>query len=144
MRINSFPNREGVFFSGFTQARKANFSGSLWKLRETLSDGLRRKPAPRSLRGVSGLKSGDLEGGTHALCNAHHLRDLQRCIADQEPWAGRMERHLSLLSRLKKKPISKRTKSRFVRVYDVIIARGIAFHEALPAFCKAAPKRGRP
>jgi transposase len=84
-----------------------------------------------------------LEKVTHALCNAHHLRELNACIEAKEPWAARMHRHLLLLSRLVKNPVSAHTKARFVQVYDAILQRGFAYHEALPPFCKTAPKRGR-
>lgn len=80
---------------------------------------------------------------THALCNAHHLRELQACIDDKEDWVVRMFRHLQRLSRLAKNPVSAHTQARFLKVYDGIVTRGQAFHASLPPFCKAAPKRGR-
>jgi transposase len=79
----------------------------------------------------------------HALCNAHHLRELNACIDDKEPWAEQMKRYLLLLSRLVKKPLSQHTKNRLLRLYDAIIAMGLAYHENLPPFCKTAPKRGK-
>lgn len=84
-----------------------------------------------------------LKNVTHALCNAHHLRELQACIDDKEEWAVRMKRHLLRLSRLVKNPVSAHTKARFVRLYDAIVARGLAWHEAQTPFTKTAQKRGR-
>jgi transposase len=84
-----------------------------------------------------------LENGVrHALCGAHLLRELQALVDENEPWAKQMHRHLRRLSRLVKRPVSAQTQARFVTIYDAIVARGLAFHEAQPAFA-VKPKTGR-
>ncbi len=83
-----------------------------------------------------------LNGTTHALCNAHHLRELKALIEEDEAWAKKMYWLLLILSKLEKEESSSKTKKRFVAVYDKIIAKGFAFHESLPIFGKPV-KRGR-
>jgi transposase len=84
-----------------------------------------------------------LEGVQHALCGAHLLREIKALMQENEPWAAPMYRHLQRLSRLVKRPLSDHTKARFFRVYDATLQRGLAYHEALPEFCKITPKRGK-
>ena len=46
---------------------------------------------PKGLAGDVVVHDGGLAGADHALCNAHHLRELKALIAfDHEPWAERM------------------------------------------------------
>lgn len=72
-----------------------------------------------------------LEHVIHALCNAHHLRELKALEEiEKESWAKQMRRFLQLLSRLKE-PL--RHVRRACLGYDVLIARGLAFHEEKPA-----------
>lgn len=95
-----------------------------------------------------------LEGVLHALCNAHHLRELQALIdIEKEPWAMRMQRllrracHATHLARERDGPLKPSLVKRFQRRYDAIIAEGIAFHEAqppLPAKGSLGKRRGRP
>jgi hypothetical protein len=40
-------------------------------------------------------------GASHALCNAHHLRELMSCIERGEPWSEKMLDHLLEMDRLK-------------------------------------------
>ena len=66
-----------------------------------------------------------MEGMEHALCNAHHLRELKSLEEiEKEPWAFQMSRFLRLLNRLTDPPLE-----RVFRIYDEIVARGLAFHE---------------
>jgi transposase len=83
-----------------------------------------------------------LEGVQHALCGAHVLRELKALMQEKEPWAARMYRHLQRLSRLVKRPVSRQAQVRFVRLYDAIVRRGLAFHEAQPPFAQK-PKAGK-
>lgn len=95
-----------------------------------------------------------LKGVLHALCNAHHLRELQALIEnEQESWALRMQRllrracHATHLARERDEPLTPRLVERFQRRYDAIVAEGIAFHEAqppLPPKGELGRRRGRP
>ena len=91
-----------------------------------------------------------LEGVRHALCNAHHLRELQALIEiEQEPWALRMQRllrracHATHLARERDGPLKPSLVNRFQRRYDAIVAEGLAFHEAQPPL-PVTGRRGRP
>ena len=67
-----------------------------------------------------------MQGVTHALCNAHILRELKALIEiEKENWARHLQRLLRLLCRINDPPMEK-----IHRIYDRIIAAGIAFHEA--------------
>ena len=91
-----------------------------------------------------------LTGVLHALCNAHHLRELKALVEiDKEAWALRMQRllrracHAVNLAQARGKPLTPRLIERFQRRYDAIAAVGLAFHAALPPL-PARGKRGRP
>lgn len=78
-----------------------------------------------------------LEDGEHALCNAHHLRELKALEEfEKEPWAFKMSRLLTISSRLKDPPTS-----RILKLYDQIVAEGLAFHEQLPSLGKLHKKK---
>jgi transposase len=86
-----------------------------------------------------------MENIQHALCNAHHLRELKAVVEiDKEPWAKNMIR-LLLLGHQKIQQndgnISMQWLTSFKNLYDKIIEKAIAFHEKLDAFKK--PSRGR-
>lgn len=94
-----------------------------------------------------------MPGVTHALCNAHHLRELTALVdIDGEAWAQRMRTLLRNLCHevnlAPERPADQtgalppdkiRTAE---RQYDRIIGSGIAWHEALPALPRDV-KRGR-
>ena len=91
-----------------------------------------------------------LKGVRHALCNAHHLRELRALIEiEQEPWARRVQRllrracHATHLAREREEPLKPRLVNRFQRRYDAILAEGLAFHEAQPP-PPVTGRRGRP
>ena len=94
-----------------------------------------------------------LKGVLHALCNAHHLRELQALVEiEKEDRARKMQRllrracHAVNLAREQDVPLSPRLIALIERCYDVILAEGFAFHEAQPALLGAAGKgkrRGR-
>jgi len=88
----------------------------------------------------------------HALCNAHHLREL-RYIQEEyaQPWAGRMKR---LLVRIKKavdrrrsageEALSVKQLHRFEARYDDIVQEGLGANRAVPLPKGTPKKRGRP
>jgi transposase len=89
-----------------------------------------------------------LKGVLHALCNAHHLRELQALVEiEKEDWARRMQRllrrtcHASNLAREQGVTLSPRFIALIERCYDAILTQGFAFHEAQPALISTARKR---
>ena len=67
-----------------------------------------------------------IEGVRHALCNAHHLRELQAIIdLHKEPWAVYMQKLLQ-------KSLKGGNPSLISKRYDQIIKKGIAYHEPRP------------
>jgi len=91
-----------------------------------------------------------LKNVLHALCNAHHLRELQALIEiEKEVWARKMRRllrracHAANLARDRDAPLSPRFIALIGRCYDTILAEGFAFHEAQPALANAAENRTR-
>ena len=91
-----------------------------------------------------------MTGVLHALCNAHHLRELKALAEiEKEDWASRMQRllrracHLTNLARDRGVPLKPGLIALIERRYDAIVARGLAFHDAQPALAKTRP-RGRP
>jgi transposase len=91
-----------------------------------------------------------LKGVLHALCNAHHLRELKALVEiEKEDWARRMQRllrracHAVNLAREQDVPLKPRLIALVERRYDAIVADGLAFHEAQPVLARTKP-RGRP
>ena len=91
-----------------------------------------------------------LTGVLHALCNAHHLRELKALVEiEKEDWARRMQRllrracHVVNLAREQDVPLKPGLIALIERGYEAIVADGLAFHEAQPALTKTRP-RGRP
>jgi transposase len=91
-----------------------------------------------------------LKGVLHALCNAHHLRELKALVEiEKEDWARRMQRllrracHATNLTREQGVPLKPGLIALIERCYDAIVADGLALHEAQPALTKTRP-RGRP
>jgi transposase len=94
-----------------------------------------------------------LSGVLHALCNAHHLRELNALVEiEKEEWAFKMQRllrracHATNLARERNRPLTPRVVARFKRNYDAIVAEGITFHEEQPPLVSAAAqarRRGR-
>ena len=78
-----------------------------------------------------------MQGVLHALCNAHHLRELKALVEiEKEDWARKMQRllrracHAANLARERGVPLKPRLIECFERRYDAIVAEGLAFHEA--------------
>jgi transposase len=96
-----------------------------------------------------------MKGVLHALCNAHHLRELQALIEiEKEDWARKMRIllrracHATNLARERDIALKPRLIARIKRRYQAIVAEGIAFHEAQPTLAAPVPagqpkRRGR-
>ena len=97
-----------------------------------------------------------MTGVLHALCNAHHLRELAALVEiEKEDWARRMQRllrcacHAANLARQRDVALATlrpRLVARLERRYDAILADGLAFHEAQAPLAGAPggrPRRGR-
>jgi len=91
-----------------------------------------------------------MKGVLHALCNAHHLRELKALVEiEKEDWAAKMQRllrlacHLANLARERNVPLKPGLIALIERRYDAIVAQGMAFHETQPALAKTK-RRGRP
>jgi len=94
-----------------------------------------------------------IEGVQHALCNAHHLRELQALIViEKEPWATNMKSFLLEAkaladTRTDDRILDTNVMDELLQRYDEILTKAIAFHEAQPpvqAISKAGKRRGRP
>lgn len=115
------------------------------------------------LPGVSGIVVHDhwkpyytMPGVVHALCNAHHLRELQALVEiEREEWARRMQVllrracHAAHLARDREEALDPRFIDLISRCYDARIAEGLALHEAQPPLAikrngDGTPNRGRP
>jgi len=87
----------------------------------------------------------------HALCNAHHLRELKALIEiEKEPWAKRMYRVLLKANKAVKRAVEKditalpdRVLRRLMVLYDGLISLGLAFHERQPKLLRRAGARGK-
>jgi transposase len=91
-----------------------------------------------------------MTGVLHALCNAHHLRELKALVEiEKEDWAGKMQRllrracHATNLAHERGVPLKPGLIALIERCYDAVLAEGIAFHEGQPALAKTR-RRGRP
>ena len=90
-------------------------------------------------------------GVLHALCNAHHLRELKALMdIEKEPWARAMHRflrqtcHAANLARAHQRRLSPRFLAWLSARYDRILAQGFAFHENQPPLGAGLPThRGR-
>ena len=89
-----------------------------------------------------------MKGVLHALCNAHHLRELKALVEiEKEDWARRMQRllrracHATNLAREQDVPLKPDLIALIERCYDAIVADGLAFHEAQPALDKGQAAR---
>ena len=85
----------------------------------------------------------------HALCNAHHLRELKALVEiEKEDWARKMQRllrracHAANLARERGIPLKSRLVACFDRRYDAILVEGSAFHEAQAPLRQATAKVG--
>jgi len=104
------------------------------------------------LHGLKGIVCHDhwkayyqLKGVKHALCNAHHLRELNALIEyDGEAWARKMKRFLYFSLKCKQHHeghIPKEKQKRLFALYDRIVAEGRRYHACLPCY-GLKPARG--
>jgi len=108
------------------------------------------------LAGVTGIVAHDhwkpyytMKGVLHALCNAHHLRELKALVEiEKEDWARQMQRmlrracHAANLARERGIPLKPGLIACIERRYDAIVAQGLVFHEEQPPLARAMAKRG--
>ncbi|MGH8363584.1 MAG: IS66 family transposase [Gammaproteobacteria bacterium] len=95
-----------------------------------------------------------LSGVLHALCNAHHLRELKALVEiEKEDWARKMQRllrracHATNLAGNRNIALNPRLLALIDRCYDAILAEGFAYHEAqapLISVVDKARRHGRP
>ncbi len=85
-----------------------------------------------------------MQGVRHALCNAHHLRELKALVEiEKEDWARKMQillrraAHAANVARERNVDLKPRLIERFQHRYDTILAEGLAFHEAQPPLVRA-------
>ena len=90
-----------------------------------------------------------MQGVLHALCNAHHLRELKALVEiEKEDWARQMQRllrracHAVNLARERGSLLEPRLIALLERRYDAIVARGLAFHEAQNPIARAPKNNG--
>jgi transposase len=90
-----------------------------------------------------------MQGVLHALCNAHHLRELKALVEiEKEEWARKMQRllrracHVTNRARERGIPMKPRLIDCFERRYDAILAEGLVFHEAQAPLVRAVSKGG--
>ena len=90
-----------------------------------------------------------MPGVEHALCNAHHLRELKALVEiEKEDWARRMQTllrraaHAASLSRDGDAGLTPRMIELFSRRYDAILAAGLAYHNAQPPLTRPTAKEG--
>jgi len=83
----------------------------------------------------------------HALCNAHHIRELNALIEyEHEAWAKKMKRLLYFALKWKTHHqgcIPKEEQKRLFILYNKIVVEGLKYHESLPDY-RFKPARGRP
>jgi len=94
-----------------------------------------------------------MKGVLHALCNAHHLRELKALVEiEKEDWARKMQRllrracHATNLAHERGVRLTPRLIALIERCYGTILAEGFAFHQAQPTLVSAdakAKRRGR-
>ena len=108
------------------------------------------------LAGVAGVVVHDhwkpyytMTGVLHALCNAHHLRELKALVEiEKEDWARQMQRllriacHAANLAGQRGVPLKPGLIACIERRFDAIVAAGLAFHENQTPLARAPAKRG--
>ena len=90
-------------------------------------------------------------GVRHALCNAHHLRELKALIdIDKEQWAGQMRDLLVEANGALRGAIVEGAAAlptpvlrSLIKRYNAIIRRGLAFHRNQPPLARQIGARGR-
>lgn len=90
-----------------------------------------------------------MQGVLHALCNAHHLRELKALVEiEKEDWARKMQRllrracHATNLAHERGAPLKPGLVACIERRYGAIVAEGLAFHENQTPLAQTAAKGG--
>jgi transposase len=86
----------------------------------------------------------------HALCGAHHLRELKAIEEiEKEPWAKAMSELLNAANRLKREAqergetkLLEPVRQDIIVKYRAIVAKGLAFHKRLPPLARRLSGRG--
>jgi transposase len=88
-----------------------------------------------------------MQGVLHALCNAHHLRELKALVEiEKEEWARKMQRllrracHATNLARKAGISLKPGLVACIERRYDAIVAEGLAFHEKQTPLARTVAK----
>jgi transposase len=91
-----------------------------------------------------------MQGVLHALCNAHHLRELKALMEiEKEPWAFAMFRflrqacHAVNIASRKEVTLDPRFIAWLQARYSRIVAQGLAFHEAQPPPARPNKSNGK-
>jgi transposase len=92
-----------------------------------------------------------LPGLRHALCNAHHLRELKALIdIDKEQWAGQMRDLLVEAGKRVRAAVAEGATAlptlilrTLIKRYNAIVRRGLAFHRNQPPLARQIAARGR-
>jgi transposase len=87
----------------------------------------------------------------HALCGAHHLRELKAIEEiEKEPWAKAMSKLLTNANHLKHQAqdrgeteLPQPVRRAIIAKYTAIVAKGLAFHKRQPPLGRKAGARGR-
>jgi transposase len=109
------------------------------------------------LSGVTGIVVHDhwrpyytMKGVLHALCNAHHLRELKALVEiEKEDWARKMQGllrracHAVNLAKQRGERLKPPLIELFDRSYDRILKEGFSFHEAQPPLVRAGDRKRR-
>jgi len=93
-----------------------------------------------------------LRGPLHALCNAHHLRELQALIEiEKEAWAGVMHELLCAANKQVRQAkaggavaLAEADRQRIAAAYDAVLVMGFDLHESQPPLVRRPGARGRP
>jgi transposase len=95
-----------------------------------------------------------MSGVLHALCNAHHLRELKALVEiEKEDWARKMQSllrrscHAANIARDRGELLAPALIALIERRFDAVIAEGLAFHEAQAPLARSVTggekRRGR-
>jgi transposase len=87
----------------------------------------------------------------HALCGAHHLRELKAIEEiDKEPWAKAMSRLLNTANGLTREArdrgetkLLEPVRQKIIAKYKAIVAKGLAFHKRQPPLARSPGAQGR-
>jgi transposase len=91
-------------------------------------------------------------GAQHALCNAHHLRELQALVEiEREPWAGVMHAILRAANKQVREAktggavaLAQADKQHIAAAYDAALVMGFVLHESQVPLVRTPGARGRP